>query len=534
MLIAQRMARFNPRARTGRDARHRRRSSRHHSVSIHAPVRGATFLRACCRRCSHGFNPRARTGRDPSTRLRQQLTQAFQSTRPYGARRRSAGLHPVTSFNPRARTGRDHGAHRRLQVSIHAPVRGATGHAAVDIGDSTFQSTRPCGARRAVGCSLQHVRTFQSTRPYGARLTRLLYAMCKRRFNPRARTGRDATAPAHTCWAEFQSTRPYGARRHRRSPDAPSTCSFNPRARTGRDVAVRADRCDSNVSIHAPVRGATLRDLHVPQRSTMVSIHAPVRGATAFRLSVSVHDSFNPRARTGRDDVIHEPRRHEHVSIHAPVRGATSCDRAAAPLIDVSIHAPVRGATIAAEAHQVPMRVSIHAPVRGATSQARALLRRSINVSIHAPVRGATTRADAVSRRDQLFQSTRPYGARQRGLLRAARCTMVSIHAPVRGATRRTDRDHVMAASFNPRARTGRDARGQLRWRADEMFQSTRPYGARRAHRRYRREIPWFQSTRPYGARRARRLHISVSDRVSIHAPVRGATMSTTIACECR
>ncbi len=57
-----------------------------------------------------------------------------------------------------------------------------------------------------------------------------------------------------------------------------------------------------NVSIHAPVRGATVlfRDM---LQDDPVSIHAPVRGAT--RLEVS------------QDKVI-------RVSIHAPVRGATS------------------------------------------------------------------------------------------------------------------------------------------------------------------------------------------------------------------
>ena len=55
------------------------------------------------------------------------------------------------------------------------------------------------------------------------------------------------------------------------------------------------------VSIHAPVRGATLlRDDVVPDN--MVSIHAPVRGATWSRFMATVVD---------------------RVSIHAPVRGAT-------------------------------------------------------------------------------------------------------------------------------------------------------------------------------------------------------------------
>ena len=55
---------------------------------------------------------------------------AFQSTRPHGARPcPRLEDDPPPCFNPRARTGRDTFAELiigRLQVSIHAPARGAT------------------------------------------------------------------------------------------------------------------------------------------------------------------------------------------------------------------------------------------------------------------------------------------------------------------------------------------------------------------------------------------------------------------------
>jgi len=56
-----------------------------------------------------------------------------------------------------------------------------------------------------------------------------------------------------------------------------------------------------NVSIHAPVRGATYEDDNL-LITRIVSIHAPVRGATFM----SGADEYFPT-----------------VSIHAPVRGAT-------------------------------------------------------------------------------------------------------------------------------------------------------------------------------------------------------------------
>ena len=112
------------------------------------------------------------------------------------------------------------------------------------------------------------------------------------------------------------------------------------------------------------------------------------------------------------------------------------------------------------------------------------------------------------------FQSTRPRGARRR--LHDGRERPVSIHAPARGATRVPH--HLPngvsihapargatccctpgpATSFNPRAREGRDSA------------CSTPYGR------------GFQSTRPRGARRCGRA--KRADRVSIHAPARGAT----------
>jgi len=56
-----------------------------------------------------------------------------------------------TRFNPRARMGRDKSkgqGRRRCDVSIHAPVWGATGHSEVILAQEEFQSTRPYGARR--------------------------------------------------------------------------------------------------------------------------------------------------------------------------------------------------------------------------------------------------------------------------------------------------------------------------------------------------------------------------------------------------
>ena len=102
------------------------------------------------------------------------------------------------------------------------------------------------------------------------------------------------------------------------------------------------------------------------------------------------------------------------------------------------------------------------------------------DVSIHAPARGATT-PSSLGFSPLKFQSTRPRGARLKNAPRRVTLRFVSIHAPARGAT----------------AQKRREAR-------DPEFQSTRPRGARLRSFRRRPMPNVFQSTRPRGARRVR------------------------------
>ena len=80
-------------------------------VSIHAPTRGATLFRFT-------FSS---------------LLDKFQSTHPHGVRQQVSlpFIFWANSFNPRTHTGCDplqfHIAFLELDVSIHAPTRGATG-----------------------------------------------------------------------------------------------------------------------------------------------------------------------------------------------------------------------------------------------------------------------------------------------------------------------------------------------------------------------------------------------------------------------
>src|SRR5690349_5253193 len=108
---------------------------------------------------------------------------------------------------------------------------------------------------------------------------------------------------------------------------------FNPRAREGRDTEVDDRLLTLVVSIHAPAKGATglatvpLRALKLFQSTR------PRRARPSGDASKKLLESFNPRAREGRDR--REDRRGAGVlgvSIHAPAKGATVCNTVDATL----------------------------------------------------------------------------------------------------------------------------------------------------------------------------------------------------------
>jgi len=189
-----------------------------------------------------------------------------------------------------------------------------------------FQSTRPQGAR-PVGRRRQTppARRFNPRARKGRDLC--LRSVCLRCpcFNPRARKGRDGAFTTRSAPIARFNPRARKGRDPRCRTGHPRTAGFNPRARKGRDVMDFLPHWDQPVSIHAPARGATelllglLRQLHV-------SIHAPARGATNEGYLDDLREAgFNPRARKGRDVVAILGGQDPKVSIHAPARGATGC-----------------------------------------------------------------------------------------------------------------------------------------------------------------------------------------------------------------
>jgi len=150
------------------------------------------------------------------------------------------------------------------------------------------------------------------------------------------------------------------------------------------------------------------------------------------------------------------------VSIHAPARGATLDEDKEFRIVEVSIHAPARGATWqTGQGCAAPNKFQSTHPhgVRRPEPCSYADYKESFNprtrtgcdtwtkldelvthlVSIHAPARGATLGWK------NLFPSA-----------------SVSIHAPARGATSGPAPAVGYCLGFNPRTRTGCDARKHL------------------------------------------------------------------------
>ena len=165
--------------------------------------------------------------------------------------------------------------------------------------------------------------------------------------------------------------------------------------------------------------------------------------------------------------------------------------------------------------------VSIHAPTRGATTHA--LVQASTYEFQSTRPRGARLPASWRQCLTAWFQSTRPRGARLIPCViqRRAACFNPRAHAgrdntdtgttatsfsfnPRAHAGRDVDppSDATYTTGFNPRAHAGRDTNWLKAWTADELFQSTRPRGARL-----------------YLV-----IHYAGDIVVSIHAPTRGAT----------
>ena len=143
-------------------------------------------------------------------------------------------------------------------ISIHAPTRGATPMCKSLTQTINISIHAPTRGATKKGSGKTTLMTFQSTLPQGERRIVVFYFIVSHYFNPRSHKGSDSFKKVVN----------------------PCTC----------------------ISIHAPTRGATIRQI-LFRITWSISIHAPTRGAT---------------------NVIFRRGFFYAISIHAPTRGATA------------------------------------------------------------------------------------------------------------------------------------------------------------------------------------------------------------------
>ena len=275
---------FDPRPRTGGDSRAhrsvsasssfrstpphggRRRADR--SQPPHVPFRstpphGGRLRRSGPPRGLGRFDPRPRTGGDVPLVPMLLVWPLFRSTPPHGGRQPGCcHRSPCCRFDPRPRTGGDivtMPESASIEVSIHAPARGATfGPHRICI-SRPFRSTPPHGGRPVQSVMPQLPDKFRSTPPHGGRLLLGNVRLNYWRFDPRPRTGGDAAQDRSTKQKQVSIHAPArGATRRPRTPRL--VLSFRSTPPHGGRRCGQFDKLPPVlVSIHAPARGATLR-----------------------------------------------------------------------------------------------------------------------------------------------------------------------------------------------------------------------------------------------------------------------------------
>ena len=318
------------------------------SISIHAPPRGATARQNVgdCIRVFQ-FTP-LREGR-PTAFFAPVVLDAFQFT-PLREGRRSSTFSTIRSpnFNSRPSARGDFCGFPTtfaLQISIHAPPRGAT-RLAEDFGIRVeFQFT-----------------PLREGRPVGVRWLRALMGF---QFTP-LREGRLEREPADDGAGNYFNSRP----------------SARGDVNAGTEIHARS------ISIHAPPRGATrllVHQVQPPHFNSRPSARGDGRGVVRRRHLADFNSRPSARGdrsgKTGKPDVL-------LISIHAPPRGATRPRIQSVPRTDFNSRPSARGdgdlktqksfalfqftplregRRCAEEAGGAGHSISIHAPPRGAT-----------------------------------------------------------------------------------------------------------------------------------------------------------------------
>ena len=213
-------------------------------------------------------------------------------------------------------------------------------------------------------------------------------------------------------------------------------------------------------------------------KTYMISIHAPTRGATALSSIVQLILSFQSTLpREERQFHLRILRAHHQYFNPRSHERSDQMYNGIQSTYKISIHAPTRGATTADSKDCCKLNISIHAPTRGATEMRRAILH------------------------SLQFQSTLPREERQSCVLVLQLVNSISIHAPTRGATL--------------------DCRLKL---SALLFQSTLPREERRSLCFESLSCQVYFNPRSHERSDPVAFAFLFDQRISIHAPTRGAT----------
>ena len=211
----------------------------------------------------------------------------------------------LSCFNPRTHSGCDFNLNvaRAHLESFNPRTHSGCDTAAISIDGNVveFQSTHPLGVRQDADGNKTLFPKFQSTHPLGVRPVNdgrivfdsrvslhaptrgatyyIFLFMLVRNVSIHAPT-RGATSEKQTeiQFGMFQSTHPLGVRLETML-ELSSSLSFNPRTHSGCDIKAIRPMSVSDVSIHAPTRGATNR----------------------LDVNNQIWNSFNPRTHSGCD-----------------------------------------------------------------------------------------------------------------------------------------------------------------------------------------------------------------------------------------
>ena len=176
--------------------------------------------------------------------------------------------------------------------------------------------------------------------------------------------------------------------------------------------------------------------MKIKQAWYLVSTHAPARGATAPRCGGRCAEScFNPRTRTGCDEVFQVLNLYDTVSTHAPARGATQRAGEVTPPLDLFQPTHPHG-------------------VR------------------HGPYCDDCW--------EEMFQPTHPHGVRPARALSSGNSSSFQPTHPHGVRPGSAERRFGAGSGFNPRTRTGCDADLVVLDDAGAEFQPTHPHGVRR------------------------------------------------------